>query len=59
MNILDEIIIDHESDDIIFMGDNGEKLDLQHNSEWQDYSPSTNNYTKDFEINDIINLLEY
>ena len=41
MFVINEFIINIESNDKIFAGDNGEKIDLSNNKEWQDLSTPT------------------
>jgi len=51
-----EIYIYEYSNDIIFEGDNGEKIDLSQNIEWNDYIYKKNEPLYEFNINDLIIL---
>ena len=51
-----EIFIYESSNDIIFIGDNGEKLDLSQNNEWHDCIHTKDEPLYEFNINDLIIL---
>ena len=52
----DEIFIFESSNDIIFEGDNGQKIDLSQNTEWNDYIYKKDEPLYEFNINDLIIL---